>query len=83
MLYPKRADLLLEEIDDDETNYLNGKRSKLFKSFPLLDYPKKLTFESENPIFIPLTSSTHQLHFTFESKPEVKISDVFLELLIK
>ena len=80
---PLRLNLIWNELDDDKHNFLDGQPSKMMHSFPLFDRPKFINNYYENPVFLPIASSTDQLHFRFESKPEVRVSDIILELLLK
>ena len=80
---PSRLNLIWNELDGDNYNFLDGKPSKIMHSFPLLDRQKLIDEYYEHPVFLPITSSTTKLSFRFDSDPEVKVSDIFLELLIK
>ena len=72
--------LVFDEMDDED-NFLDGKKSKIFQSFPLFDNTTYVVKEYENPVYVPIRSSTDRLHFHFD--PIVETSHLMFEFLIK
>ena len=64
---------------DDRDNLLDGKKSTVFHVFPL-NKNDVLNFHYENPVFLPLNSSTNTLQFELCDQVQ---AEVILELLIK
>ena len=83
----KSLRLYCREIDD-ENNWVDGRKSKLLHYFPLNTTYKlgeSLIYHHENPVYIPLISSTDILHFELTDQNDAVVSTPigFIEFLIK
>ena len=73
---------------DDTSNCVDGKKSKLMHIFPLnatyqLGY--LIEFYYENPVYIPLKSSTDTIEFELRDSSDntIRIDDMYIEFLLK